>query len=129
VTTGRPRALLVEADASVRSSLVHALDDAGFTVAVARNGSAAIAAVSLSVPDVVVLDLDVPDLPALDVLGAVRRAGADRVVLLAGPGREEDGEVGVTLGAAASLGKPVAVAALLASLREALLSPGSSPPR
>jgi DNA-binding response OmpR family regulator len=122
VSRARPRALVVEADPTVRMQLFRALEDGGFTVVEARDGTAAVASVTLTPPDVVVLDLRLPDLRALDVLGAVRRGGAGRVVLVAGPDEDEDRDVGLSLGAAGAVGKPVCPDELLAAVREALAS-------
>jgi DNA-binding response OmpR family regulator len=120
VTPARPTALLVEADPSARTTMYHALQDGGFTVVEARDGTAAVAAVAMHPPDVVVLDLGLTDLRALDVLGAVRRSGAGRVVLVAGPEHDEDRAVGLSLGASGSVDRPVCPVALLTEVRQAL---------
>ena len=120
MTEVRPRALVVESDPTLRIELLRTLEAGGFSVVEASDGSAAVASVTLSRPDVVVLDLGLPDLPGLDVLGAVRRSGAGGVVLLTGPGQEEDRDVGLSLGAAAAIGKPVCHDELLAEVRRVI---------
>lgn len=115
-----PRALLVEADPTLRSQLFHALEGGGFVVDEARDGSAAVASVSMRAPDVIVFDLGLSDLPPLDVLGAVRRRTAAPVVLVAGPDEEEDRLVAIELGAVGAVGKPVRDAELLDEVRRAL---------
>lgn len=114
------KALVVEADAGLRTQLLRALEGEGFTVVEARDGSAAMAELSLSSPDVVVLDLALPDLPGLDVLGALRRGGATAIVLVAGAEHADDREVGLSLGAGGAVDKPVRDADLVAEVRRAL---------
>ena len=114
------KALLVESDAGLRTQLLRALEGEGFSVVEVRDGSAAVAAVRLSAPDVVVLDLSLPDLPGLDVLGALRRGGAEAIVLGAGADQQEDRDVGLSLGAGGAVDKPVQDADLVAEVRRAL---------
>jgi DNA-binding response OmpR family regulator len=115
-----PRALLVEADPTLRRQLLRALEAGGFTVEEARDGSAAVAAVSMSTPDVIVFDLGMSDLPPLDVLGAVRRRSGAPVVLVAGPDEEDDRSVAMELGAGGAVAKPVCDAELLDEVRRAI---------
>ena len=115
-----PRALVVEADPALRRQLLRALEAGGLRVDEARDGSAAVAAVSMSSPDVIVFDLALSDLPPLDVLGAVRRRSAAPVVLVAGPDEEDDRSLAMELGAGGAVGKPVHDGELLDEVRRAL---------
>jgi len=115
------RALVVEADPVLRTQLVRALERDGFTVLEARDGSAAMATASLSALDVVVLDLALPDLPALDVLGVIRRRGTHAIVLVAGPEHQEDRDVALSLGAGGAVDKPVEDGEFLDQVHRALL--------
>lgn len=129
MTRPRSRALLVESDPALRMQLVRTLEAEGFTVDEARTGSAAVASVSISTPDVVVLSLALPDLPALDVLGAVRRRGDAPVVLVWGTGEDEDADIGITLGAEGSVRRPVDDGELVRQLRRALFKRSAARPR
>src|SRR5438067_6801051 len=67
-----PRVLLIEDDDALTTVLAKALADRGFTVDVMTTGAAALESASVAPPDVVVLDLGLPDMDGIDVCRQLR---------------------------------------------------------
>jgi hypothetical protein len=88
----KPRVLVVDDDAQVRTFLVRLLGDAGFAVEVAEGGEAALARVAADPPDLISLDLVMPGIDGWKVLERLEAAGASPpVLLLTGLGYEGGG--------------------------------------
>ena len=68
--------LLVEDDQSLASGLCKALRNEGFVTNHVAEGKAALHVIDVEPPDIVVLDLGLPDMDGLDVLKSVRRCGS-----------------------------------------------------
>ena len=101
--------LLVDDDPDIRGMLAFTLDDYGFTVREAGDGSEAIAALEARAPDVMVLDLMMPNLDGFAVLAAMRARGLatrTRVLILTCKVDERDLVRGYELGAHEYLTKP-----------------------
>ena len=78
------RVLLVEDNADARATTAQSLRDMGYRVEVASDGQQALAAAARQLPDVVILDIGLPDLDGYTVAAAIRqRAGGEPVVLIA----------------------------------------------
>jgi DNA-binding response OmpR family regulator len=115
------RVLLVEDESDIVSPLVQTLEREGYVVDQATTGRDAIAVVTLSQPDIVILDLGLPDIDGLDVCRQLRGSGYQGAVLmLTGRDREVDRVVGLDAGADDYLAKPFGLAELLARLRALL---------
>jgi len=115
------RVLLVEDETEIASPLVHTLRREGYAVDQATNGRDAIAAAVHDQPDVVILDLGLPDMDGLEVCRALREAEyTGAVLILTGRTRELDRVVGLDAGADDYLAKPFGLAELLARLRALL---------
>jgi signal transduction histidine kinase/CheY-like chemotaxis protein len=71
-TAVRPHVLVVEDDETTRSATCQALERGGFTIAEAANGRAALARVTERRPDVIVLDLVMPEMDGFECLAALR---------------------------------------------------------
>ena len=104
------------------------LEHAGFQVATAGDGRAALELVAREHPDLVVLDLGLPGLDGLDVTRRIRQAGDLPIVMLTARDDELDKLLGLELGADDYLTKPFSprelVARVRAVLRRAERSPG-----
>jgi DNA-binding response OmpR family regulator len=112
------RILLVEDDASLGAGLKDALGREGFVVDHVVNGNQALAAVQADPPDIIVLDLGLPDMDGLDVLGEVRqRRGHIPVMVLTARAGLDDKIAGLDSGADDYLAKPFDVKELAARLR------------
>jgi two-component system phosphate regulon response regulator OmpR len=114
------RLLLVEDDARLAAMLGEYLGAAGFEVAVAPFGAAAIAQAGAGDYGAVILDLTLPDMDGLDVCRAIRAQSAVPILMLTARGAATDRIIGLELGADDYLPKPFEPRELLARLRAIL---------
>ncbi len=92
----------------------------GFEVATVNSGGAAIQAVKQDTPDVMVLDLKMPDLNGLEVLAKLKEDfPALEVIILTGHGSFEAGKEGMEKGAFDYIMKPVDLNQLIGKIEEA----------
>lgn len=130
---GAPLVLVVDDDAAIRTVVRWQMDDAGFRVAEAEDGPAALRLIQDERPTLVVLDLSLPGLGGLDVLRSVRRGAAGRsdlpIIVLSGRSGETDRIVGLDLGADDYLVKPFSPGELAARVRSVLRRSPSEPTR
>jgi DNA-binding response OmpR family regulator len=118
---GPKRVLLIEDDAWIRAFLRDALADSGYAVAEAADGRTGIMLVAKNQPDIVLLDLAMPDVTGVDVLHELRRHPATRqlpVLVLSAYGAvlpDSDAQR-----VAAVLKKPIDIDDLLARVDRAL---------
>lgn len=91
--------LLVEDDAAIRTSLTHALEERGYAVASAPTGMRALEMVLATAPDVVLLDLGLPDVDGLTVLGMLRAVNDVPVIVITA--RDDDSTIVAALDAGA----------------------------
>lgn len=110
--------LLVEDDRSLAAGLCKALRSEGFVTNHVAEGKAALHVVDVEAPDIVILDLGLPDMDGLDVLKSVRRRGSAIPVLILTARSSIDARVsGLDLGADDYLPKPFEIPELIARLR------------
>jgi DNA-binding response OmpR family regulator len=110
--------MLVEDDRPLASGLKKALMSQGFTVNHVETGKAALHVLATDPPDLVVLDIGLPDLSGLDVLKTLRRQGLMvPVILLSARDSVDDKVVGLDMGADDYLAKPFDMTELVARLR------------
>jgi len=110
--------LLIEDDATMRSTLERALGRRGVNVATCDDGALAVARWAAFQPDVVVLDLSLPGLDGLQVLELARAQGLDApVLILTARGTVGDRVIGLNAGADDYLPKPFDLDELEARLR------------
>jgi DNA-binding response OmpR family regulator len=110
--------LLVEDDQSLADGLCKALRNEGFVTNHVAEGKAALHVVEVEAPDIVVLDLGLPDMDGLDVLKSIRRRGSAIPVLILTARSSIDARVsGLDLGADDYLPKPFETPELIARLR------------
>jgi DNA-binding response OmpR family regulator len=101
------RALVVEDDADLGVLLVEVLSHAGFAVQTATSGRGALTLVERTDPDLVTLDLGLPDLDGVEVCRQLRAAGSDAyVIMLTARDDEIDRLIGLEIGADDYLSKP-----------------------
>lgn len=96
------------------------LEHAGFTVVSASDGAEALSRARTDAPDLIVLDLGLPQLDGLDVARALRRDSSVPIVILSGRSDESDKLVGLELGADDYLTKPFSPKELVARVRAVL---------
>jgi two-component system alkaline phosphatase synthesis response regulator PhoP len=93
------------------------LEHAGFEVVTASTGSAALAATRTEKPDLIVLDLGLPEMDGLDVTRALRRDSNLPIIMLTARTEESDKLIGLELGADDYLTKPFSPKELVARAR------------
>jgi DNA-binding response OmpR family regulator len=96
------------------------LEHAGFAVVVAHDGKAALAAARAHKPDLVILDLGLPELDGLDVARTLRAESNVPIVMLTGRSEESDKLVGLEIGADDYVTKPFSPKELVARVRAVL---------
>lgn len=110
--------LLIEDDPSLAEGLKRSLNREGFTVNHLLRGKDGVHAVSSSPPDIVILDLGLPDMDGQDVLKTIRKQDAELpVLILTARASLEDKVAGLDNGADDYLAKPFEIDELLARLR------------
>jgi DNA-binding response OmpR family regulator len=111
------RVLVVEDDPGVAGPLADGLRRHGFDVDVVGFAAEVLAALQAGDPDVVLLDLGLPDGDGLDVLRDIRRVSDVPVVVVSARGDEADRVVGLELGSDDYVVKPFSVRELAARIR------------
>ena len=112
--------LVVEDDTETRHALVRELGAAGYTVVEAPDGRTALERWAARRPDIVLLDLGLPDMDGLRVVMAIRREASTPIVILSGRYEESEKVEALDLGADDYVTKPFGVDELRARLRVAL---------
>jgi len=96
------------------------LEHAGFAVVTARDGKSALTQARAAKPDLIVLDLGLPEMDGLDVTRAIRRDSNVPIIMLTARVEESDKLVGLELGADDYLTKPFSPKELVARVRVVL---------
>jgi len=114
------RILLVDDEVSIQRSMVLLLRSRGYEVSIAADGREALAAVESDRPDLVILDLGLPDLDGLEVCRRLRQHSEVPILVLSARGAEKDKVAALDLGADDYVTKPFGPDELLARIRVAL---------
>jgi two-component system, OmpR family, KDP operon response regulator KdpE len=114
------RVLLVEDDEAVRRVVRRNLEAHGFRVEVAETGRAALGLEPVFHPDVILLDLGLPDIEGLSVIRSIRERTTTPIIVLTARDLEADKVQALDTGADDYLTKPFGVDELLARVRVAL---------
>lgn len=115
-----PRILVVDDEQSIRRFLQTSLTANGYTVFEATTGQEALAAVVNHRPDVVILDLGLPDIEGIEVTTRLREWTQIPIIILSVRGQETDKIAALDAGADDYLTKPFGVGELMARLRVVL---------
>jgi len=119
--------LLIEDDGSIRSAITRALTDLGHVVTSTSTGMSGLEAAVDNAPDVVLLDLGLPDIDGLQVLAMLRAVSAVPVIIITA--RDDDADMVKALdgGADDYVVKPFGIEQVEARLRAILRRSGSAP--
>ncbi|MEA2297058.1 MAG: two-component system, OmpR family, response regulator RegX3 [Solirubrobacteraceae bacterium] len=120
----RPRILYVEDEPAILEPMARALDRAGFETLTARTAAEALAIDERAAPDLLLLDLTLPDGDGRDVCREVRRRRDVPVIMLTARGTETDRIVGLEIGADDYVVKPFSSAEVVARIRAVLRRSG-----
>jgi len=115
----KPVALIIDDEVQIRRLLGVALEGAGYLVREAESGNLGLQAIANLRPDVILLDLGLPDLDGLTVLRRLREWSQTPVVVLTVRDSEEDKVVALDAGADDYVTKPFSTPELLARMRAA----------
>lgn len=121
------RALVVDDEPAVRRFLRTSLEPRGYHVSEASNGSEAIEKVASSRPDVILLDMGLPDLDGVEVTRILREWCSIPILVLSVRDSESDKVAALDAGADDYLTKPFGLNELLARVRAALRRVQQSP--
>ena len=116
------RILLIEDDYSIRSFVKTILETNDYQVLTAATCQEGLMMYSSHVPDLVILDLGLPDKDGLSFIPEVRKSGATPIVVLSARNMESDKVTALDLGANDYVTKPFGTAELMARVRAALRS-------
>lgn len=116
----KPRVLVVDDEPPIQRFLKPALQASGYDVLIAETGRQALHAIATAAPDLVVLDLGLPDMDGKEVLEAVRQFSQVPVIVLSAREREAEKIAALDLGADDYVEKPFVIGEFMARLRAAL---------
>lgn len=119
-TKSLQRILVVDDELAIQRFLRSVLDVEGFALHVVDSGSAALAAAAMFKPDLVLLDLGLPDMDGVTVINRLREWSAVPVIVLSVREQEDEKVLALDAGADDYLTKPFSMAELLARIRVAL---------
>lgn len=115
--------LVVDDDPYILMSLEFLMQKNGYSVVVARNGTEALQLVQQEIPDLVVLDIMMPDIDGYAICKFIKKQPALNhiiVVFLSAKTRESDQRKGLELGAAAFVFKPFSTRSLIKEINQLL---------
>ncbi|MBI2185862.1 MAG: response regulator transcription factor [Acidobacteria bacterium] len=115
-----PKVLIVDDEPNIVSTLAPLLRTRGYEVSTAMSGRAALETVEREKPDLIVLDLGLPDVDGVEVCRTVRETMNVPIVVLSARGAEGDKVRALDLGADDYVTKPFGSEELLARIRAAL---------
>lgn len=112
--------LIVDDEPQIQRFLAHALGASGYDICLAGTGAEALAVLAARKPDLMILDLGLPDMDGKDVIEKVRQKSDLPVIVLSARDQEMEKILALDLGADDFVGKPFAIGELLARLRVCL---------
>ncbi len=120
----RQRILVVEDDPAVRNLVTTALDLHGYDVEKAETGELAVMEAASRNPDLIMLDLGLPDIDGVEVISKVRGWSAVPIIVISARTEDSDKIGALDAGADDYLTKPFSVEELLARVRASLRRSG-----
>ena len=112
-----PKILVVEDDPTVRNLITTTLKANHYPYEAAPNGASAIRAASTQQPDIVLLDLGLPDMDGVEIIRRIRAWSQMPIIVISARSEDTDKITALDAGADDYLTKPFSVAELLARLR------------
>ena len=116
----REKILVIEDEKSISHFISTVLNNNGYEAMQARSGSEALSMISSHCPDLVILDLGLPDMDGLDILRQIRSWSSLPVVVVSARSHEKDKVTALDLGEDDYLTKPFGTDELLARVRTAI---------
>ena len=119
MSTPRANLLVIEDDPQIQRFLATALEAHGYALSAALTGGEGLALAATRQPDILIVDLGLPDITGLDVIQRVREWYTRPIIVLSARDKETDKVAALDLGADDYLTKPFGIGELLARLRVA----------
>ncbi len=119
MNTARINLLAIEDDPQIQRFLLAALEAHGYALEIAATGKEGLRLATLQQPDIIIVDLGLPDISGLDVISRLREWYTRPIVVLSARSRESDKVAALDQGADDYLTKPFGIGELLARLRVA----------
>lgn len=116
----KPLVLVVEDDKAVRNLLLTALEVNGYTLRSAQTGASSLQEALSHKPDIILLDLGLPDMDGMDILKKIRSWSTVPIVVVSARSEDKDKIEAFDAGADDYVTKPFSVDELMARLRAAL---------
>lgn len=120
MTSSEAKILVVEDEQEIRRFLRVSLGSHGYELLEAATGALGVVAAADHQPDLLLLDLGLPDIDGIEVIGQVRSWSSVPIIVLSARGQEEQKIAALDAGADDYLTKPFSVGELLARIRVAL---------
>jgi two-component system, OmpR family, KDP operon response regulator KdpE len=114
------RVLVVDDEPQIQRFLKPALNAAGYDVVAAANGAEALKAMATVAPDVIILDLGLPDVDGTEIIASIRGWSDIPIIILSARDRESEKIAALDLGADDYVEKPFGIGELTARIRTAL---------
>jgi|RhiMetdeSRZDD1v2_1073273.scaffolds.fasta_scaffold392409_1 DNA-binding response OmpR family regulator len=114
------RILVVDDEAAVTDLLAYNLRKAHYDVLIAADGRAALQLAQEANPDLILLDLMIPEVDGLDVCRELRKSSSVPIIMITARGEEIDRVVGLEIGADDYVTKPFSVRELMARVKAVL---------
>jgi two-component system KDP operon response regulator KdpE len=120
MTGDSPLILVIEDELSIRRFLRASLSGEGYRLAEAETGQQGLSMSAAQPPDLIILDLGLPDMDGLQIIDELRRWSQVPIIILSARGQEKDKVIALDHGADDYLSKPFGMGELLARIRVAL---------
>ena len=116
----KPLILVVEDEKPIRNFMCVSLEAQGYKCIDTQHGKTAVSLVSAHNPDIIIIDLGLPDIDGIDVIAMVRPLTKAAIIVVSARGHEREKVEALDSGADDYLTKPFSVVELLARIRVAL---------
>lgn len=117
---GKPSVLVVEDDVPVKNLIVTTLESQSYKYETAANGSQAVMAAASKKPDIILMDLGLPDMDGIEIIKKIRTWSVSPIIVISARSDDADKVAALDAGADDYLTKPFSVEELLARLRSIL---------
>ena len=122
------KVLLIEDDKSISSFITTSLDSNGYKVTYAATGKEGVSLAASFCPDIVLLDLGLPDIDGIEVLKQIRSWSKVPVIIISARTKEQEKVIALDLGADDYITKPFGTGELMARIRTSLRHNHTSTP-